>query len=159
MYPSPLYRAWKEKLLEAANHLFEIPSTKHKLLVLSQKVRWLADDNDATKHPSPNKRTRIKDKIELEKDEHHQSSSSTNPALYWPESTEARQVFQPTSSAGKGASSRRKRGSSSAAPVGDNAPYYETTKKALQRRLRLLQSADESEDGWRNVILGRDVNN
>jgi hypothetical protein len=34
----------------------------------------------------------------------------------------------------------------------------ETAKEALQRRVRLLQSVHASEDGWRNVVLGRDEN-
>jgi hypothetical protein len=126
-------------------------SPERDLLVLSMAE----DDDDTTQQPSPNKHPRIDEEEELEMDEHHQSSS-TNLVLYWPNSPEARQVFQFTSS-GRSVNSRRKRGSSSPAPVGDNAPEYETAKEALQRRIRLLQSANESEGGWRNVILGRGV--
>jgi hypothetical protein len=95
---------------------------------------------------------RIEEEVELETDEHHQLSSP-NPVLYWPDSPEARQVFQPTRS-GRSVNSRRKRGSSSPAPVGDNALEYDTTMEALQRRIRLLQFANESEDGWRSVVFG-----
>ncbi len=35
----------------------------------------------------------------------------------------------------------------------------ETTKEALQRRIRMLQSVYGSEEGWRNVIIGRDKKN
>jgi hypothetical protein len=88
----------------------------------------MADDDDTTEQPSPNKCPRIKEEVELETHEHHQSSS-TNPVLYWPpDRPEARQVFQPTSS-GRSANSRRKRRSVSAAPVGNNAPELK-----LQRR-------------------------
>ena len=84
----------------------------------------MADDDEATEQPSPNKCPRIKEEVELETHEHHQSSS-TNPVLYWPDSSEARQVFQPASSSGRSANSKRERVSSSPAPVGNNVPEYE----------------------------------
>ena len=34
----------------------------------------------------------------------------------------------------------------------------ETAKEAVQRRIKLLQSVHATEDGWRNVVLGRDNN-
>ena len=155
-YPRPLNRAWKEKVLEAAANVLVIPSTRARPAgPLTPDSTMAEDDNDTTQQPSPNKCPRIKEAVELETDEHHQSSS-TNPVLYWPDSPEARQVFQPASSSGRSANSKRERVSSSPAPVGNNVPEYETAKEALQRRIRLLQSANESEDGWRNVILGRD---
>lgn len=49
----------------------------------------------------------------------------------------------------------------SAAPVGnaDTTPEHETAKEALEQRIQLvLQSANESSNGWRKVIMGGDAN-
>jgi hypothetical protein len=66
--------------------------------------------------------------------------------LYWPDSPDVRQVFQPTSSGKVQVAGGSKEAHQQLLPVGDNAPEYETAKEVLQQRIRLLQSAKESED-------------
>ena len=157
-YPNPLNQAWKVRVLEAVENVLVIPSTRARPGPLTKSAN-AADDEK----PSPNKRPRREEEVlEAEENHHNQQQPTKNTAvLYWPDSPEACQVFQPTSTSRCASTRRRRRGSSSAAPVGnaDTTPEYETAKEALERRIRLLQSANESEDGWRNVIMGRDVDN
>ena len=46
-----------------------------------------------------------------------------------------------------------------ATTTGGTSVCNETAKEAVERRIRLLQSVHTSEDGWKNVIIGRDENN
>ena len=151
-YPNPLNQAWKLRVLEGgAANVLDIPSTRSRPGLLGESATAV----DET--PSPNKHPRIEDKEEPEKDQ--QPTSTT--VIYWPHSPEVRQVFQPISTGRFASTRRRSRGIASAAPVGDadTTPECETAKDALEQRIQLLQSANESEDGWRNVILGRDADN
>ena len=72
---------------------------------------------------------------------------------YWPGGPEARQVFEPITAC----NSRRR-----TVAGGDSGTIStlidETAKEALQRRIKVLQSVHEDEQGWRNVVMGRDIN-
>ncbi len=113
-------------MLEAAENVFVIPFTRARPGgPFSESAN---DDDDKNEQPSPNKRPRIEQEEEVPDKDHHHQSSSMDAVLYWPDSPEARQVFQPTSTGGRSTSStRRRRGSASAAPVGnaDTTPEYE----------------------------------
>ena len=70
-------------MLEGAANVLVIPSTSSRPGLLGEGAT--ADDET----PSPNKRPRIEDKEEPEKDQ--QLASTT--VMYWPDTLEARQVF------------------------------------------------------------------
>jgi hypothetical protein len=75
---------------------------------------------------------------------------------YWPNSPEAQQVFHPNTLR------KRRRGTTTTSAADNNesfTSYNESAKEAVERRILLLKSVHESEDGWRNVILGRDADN
>jgi hypothetical protein len=155
-YPSPLNRAWKDRVLEAAANVFSIPSTRARpgaaitINANNDTTDSIEADCNASVQPSPKKRPRI------EIVEEPESISQ----LYWPDSPEARQVFKPTT--GRRAN-RVRRSSASGVGVGDCGSSAvlddETAKKALERRIALLQSVNTREDGWRDVIMGRDIDN
>ncbi|KAI2500839.1 hypothetical protein MHU86_13625 [Fragilaria crotonensis] len=128
-YPSPLNQAWKARVLEAAANVLVIPSTRLRPCPLTES----ATADSTNENPSPNKRPRIEEEEKPEEDNHHQQPTNT-AVMYWPDSPEARQVFLPTSIE-RGASTRRSREISPAAPVGDadTTPEYETAKEALER--------------------------
>jgi hypothetical protein len=69
---------------------------------------------------------------------------------YWPDSPEAHQLFQPITPA----KSRR-----TLAVVDMTDDANEKAKEASQRRIRMLKSVYRSEEGRRNVIIGRDEKN
>ncbi len=145
-------------MIEYVSSVLEIPSTRARPSTSPLRTSTApATDNDDTsgetvldnEQPSPQKRPRI---------ERHEQSTMA----YWPDNPEARQVFQPITR-----SSRWRRMRSGVAVDDDDATARSTTtmmlcdetaKEALQQRIRLLQSVHASEDGWRNVVLGRDEN-
>ena len=45
-----------------------------------------------------------------------------------------------------------------ATPTSSSIICNETAKEAVQRRIKLLRSVHATEDGWRNIVLGRDDN-
>jgi hypothetical protein len=63
---------------------------------------------------------------------------------YWPDSPEARHLFRP-----------RRRALEPAAVVDNN----KTARETVRQRIILLQSVHDSQDGWRNILIGRDENN
>ena len=66
---------------------------------------------------------------------------------YWPDSPGVNQPFQP------------RRNVSSCDSGGALMYCDESPQEAVQRRIKLLQSVHENEDGWRNVVMGRDTDN
>ena len=149
VYPNPLNRAWKERVLEHAASVLVIPSTRARpaaLTILGEDEMTGCIDDIATsaERPSPHKRPRIE-----EEEEEPQVPKTT--FSYWPDSPEARQVFHPIT--------RRRRATAAVDDNNDMNLCYETAKETVQRRIRLLQLVHASEDGWRNVIIGRDEKN
>ena len=137
MYPRPLNRAWKERVLESAANVLIIPSTRARPSTVENTPVHTkttdvsdsnADSNDNEKE-SPNKRQRI--------------DSVAGTCSNWPASPEAYQLFRPRGNNGGGNSD-----SSSESP-----------QEALKRRISQLQSVHESEDSWRSVVKGGDADN
>ena len=73
---------------------------------------------------------------------------------YWPDSPEARQVFKPIT-----ACNSRRRTPAGGDSGASSTLINETAKEALQRSIKVLQLVHEDEQGWRNVVMGRDRNN
>jgi hypothetical protein len=85
VYPSPLNRAWKERVLEMASNVLVIPSTRARpssIEVSTTDDATITEQHD--EQPQSNKRPRLE--IEPQPQE---------PQQYWPDSPEARQVFKP----------------------------------------------------------------
>ncbi|KAI2489704.1 hypothetical protein MHU86_24871 [Fragilaria crotonensis] len=154
-YPNPLNKAWKERVLETASNALVIPSTRARpgagtLLVNHVDTTESTNGNDGAEaieeQPSPQKRPRLE-----------QREEGTALISYWPDSPEARQLFRPRRTTTTRAST--------AAAVTDNDAdvatlcINETAQEAVRRRIRLLQSVHDSEDGWRNILIGRDEDN
>jgi hypothetical protein len=124
--------------------VLEIPFTRAKPDTSRPAVGTTHEDEQ----PLPEKRPRI------ERVEHLKEMS------YWPNCSEARQVFHSNT-----LSKRRRRTTTTSAADDNNDESFapscneETAKDAVERRILLLKSEHESEDGWRNVIIGRDGNN
>ena len=152
-YPSPLNRAWKERVLEAAANVFSIPSTRARPAAITILANDTTEgDCDTSDQPSPKKRPRTEKVDEPE----------PIAQMYWPDSPEARQVFKPTT--GRSANRVRRRAASGVGVgvgVDDSSAVLddETAKEALERRIALLQLVNTSEDGWRNVVMGGDIDN
>ena len=149
-YPRPLNSAWKERVLEVAANVFAIPSTRARPALLESTTNFLENSDiglsdgsisviniNGEEHQSPNKRQMINDGASLQ----------AQPFAYWPNSPDANQLFQPR----KNVSSRDSGGSLMFCD--------ESLQEAVQRRIKLLQSVFENEDGWRNVIMERDADN
>ena len=144
VYPSPLNRAWRDRVVEVAANVLTIPCTRatRPNLTTTQEA---TDNTDNTStdtvecHPSSQKRPRLQ-----------QMEEDSTEISYWPDSPEARQLFQPITPA----KSRR-----TLAVVDMTDDANETAKEALQRRIRMLQSVYGSGEGWRNVIICRDEKN
>ena len=151
-YPVPLNSAWKDKIMEAAANVLVIPNTRARPADMSLAfVDMTGTNNNDTggttyedEEPSPQKRPRLE-------------TVETLDTSYWPNSPEARQVFHPNTLS----KSRRITTTTSSAAENDESftSCNETAKEAVERRILLLKSVHGSEDGWRNVIAGRDANN
>ena len=146
VYPVPLNRAWKEKVMEYASSVLVIPSTRARpggsfdpapAVIAAATVRGSnADSNeDHEGQPSPSKRHRT-----------NTTTISSHSRSYWPCSPEAYHLFRPTS-IGDGIGN------------GNYQSSIETPQEALERRIKVLKSVHESENSWRNVIIGRDIDN
>ena len=150
-YPNPLNSAWKERVLQAGVNVLAIPSTRARPASEStctvdatgktndmSAVPGIATDiYNENKEESANKRQRVSDNDS-----------------YWPCSPEAGKLFLP----------RKQATSRSAVIVGPgmqsrHMTNIETPKEAVERRIRALKLVQKSEDSWRNVIIGRDVDN
>jgi hypothetical protein len=140
IYPSPLNRAWKERVLEIAANVLVIPSTRARpstvdsTTVLATSVGADADA-DADVQESPNKRQRVE--------------NVAGTCSYWPESPEAYQLFKPRRSSGDGGG-----GSDSTDTTTITSPQ-----EAVERRIIQLQAVHESADSWRGVVKGGDADN
>ena len=143
-YPSPLNSAWKERVLMAGVNALEIPSTRARpsTTTTTTSMSTGTEVSDTTNEDElPAKRQRLVDG----------NAGACFSALYWPESPEAYQLFQP-----KGDNSF----SGTSAICDDSTPVVvETPQEALECRIGLLKSVHESEDSWRNVVKGRDADN
>jgi hypothetical protein len=143
IYPSPLDRVWKEKVLEFAANVLVIPSTRARPAAIAICVAdttaektndGFAEQSIEDQGPSPSKRQRTDAPLD----------SRSNTTTYWA-SPEAHSLFCPR---------RRSGGSVSGVSVCNESPH-----ETLERRIRVLQSVHKGEDCWRNVILGRDADN
>ncbi|KAI2493982.1 hypothetical protein MHU86_20556 [Fragilaria crotonensis] len=154
-YPYPLNKAWKERVLETASNALIIPSTRARpAITLATRVDTTESTNlddvcaeAINEQPSPQKRPRLE----------HREEDSVVPMSYWPDSPEARRLFRPT---------RITRALTPPPAVstdndGGEARQCsnETAHEAVKRRIGLLQSVHDCEDGWRNILIGRDENN
>ena len=135
-----------------AENVFSIPSTRARPAAITILANDTTEANntgyDTSDQPSPKKRPRI------EIVEAPESIAQS----YWPDSPEARQVFKPTTGR---SGNRVRRSAASGVGVGESSAVLddETAKEALERRITLLQLVNTLEDGWRNVVMGRDINN
>ncbi|KAI2501687.1 hypothetical protein MHU86_12755 [Fragilaria crotonensis] len=144
VYPSPLNRAWKERVLEMASNVLVFPSTRARPSSIEVST---TDDATITEQHDEQPRSNKRPRLEIE-------PQPQEPQQYWPDSPEARQVFKPIT-----ACNNRRR----TALGGDSGTFStlinETAKEALQRRIKVLQLVHEDEQGWRNVVMGRDSDN
>jgi hypothetical protein len=146
VYPSPLNRAWKDRVLEMASKVLVIPSTRARpsiLLSTSADATMTENDGINDEQPQPNKRPRL------------ESEPQPQELQYWPNSPEARQVFKPITAA----CNRKRRTAAGGNSVTTSTLINETAQEALERRIKVLQSVHEDEQGWRNVVMGRDSDN
>jgi hypothetical protein len=75
------------------------------------------------------------------------ASHQVQTIAYWPDSPEANQLFRP-------------RRNVSSYDIGGSLIFCnESPQDAVQRRIILLKSVHKNEDGWQNVIIGRDAEN
>jgi hypothetical protein len=142
-YPYPLNKAWKERVLAVASNALVIPLKRARPgtlathdVVLNTITESTNDDDGADasdEQPSPQKRPRLE-----------QTQEDVASISYWPDSPEARQLFRP-----------RRRALEPAAVFDDN----KTARDTVRRRIKLLQSVHDSQDGWRNTLMGMDENN
>ena len=138
--------------MEVAENVLVIPSTRARPDLSLALVNMTGTNKNETQggtayedeqQPSPQKRPRLEMVEALD-------------TSYWPNSPEARQVFHPNTLSKR----RRTTTESSAADYDELSTLCnETAKEAVERRILLLKSVHESEDGWRNVIVGRDASN
>ncbi|KAI2492110.1 hypothetical protein MHU86_22446 [Fragilaria crotonensis] len=144
LYPSPLNRAWKERVLEVASNVLTIPSTRARPHSTSSSID--AENagviNEDEQEVSPNKRRRV-------------DGNNAGPSTfsYWPESPEAYLLFKP----------RREFvsvfDSAQNATTSTTMEYIETPQEALERRILQLKAVHESENSWRCVVQGGDPDN
>ena len=129
LYPFPLDDKWKESVCEVAKTILHIPATRSR----PGNEAGLDDDIQQTQD-SPSKR------------QHTEEPQEAKQISYWPDSPEAYQLFRP------------RQGVTSA---GQEMTYdcSESPQEAVEHRVQRLQSVNKSEDGWRNVIVGRDEDN
>lgn len=143
MYPSPLNRAWKERVLEIAANVLVIPSTRARPSTVDSTTVVLATSvgADVVANPdvqeSPNKRQRVE-------------NVTATCSYYWPESPEAYQLFRPRQSSGDGG--RRASDSTDTTTI-------QSPQEAVERRIIQLQAVHESTEGWRGVVKGGDADN
>jgi len=143
MYPSPLNRAWKDRVLDSAANVLSIPCTRARphnvdtVTVLRSSVNE-TDVREENEPQSSNKRQRLETAVAL--------------CSYWPSSHEAHQLFKPTSC----------RAYSSSGDGNNNSTETTTTEspqEALERRISELRAVNESEDSWRAIVKGGDPDN
>ena len=128
-YPFPLDDKWKESVCAIAKTILQIPTTR------SRPAGDEAVEPDVQHiEGSPSKRQRT--------EEPHQEAKQLS---YWPDSPEAYQLFKP-----------RQGVLSTGQETYDGS---ENPQEAVERRIEILKSANQSEDGWRNIIAGRDPKN
>ena len=153
-YPVPLNGAWKDKVMAAASNVLVIPSTRARPALTRVDIQ-VADTNTAVTTrtedgtPSPQKRPRIE-------------MSEFCAMSYWPDSPEARQVFQPRNliRSRRAYTTTLSPGVTETETESDESfmSLHESAQEAVERRIELLKSVNESEEGWRNVIVvGRDA--
>ena len=143
-------------------NVFNIPSTRRSSRGISHPQQYnttATTTNDANTEiedqdevESLSKRPRVEAYEVAESDvatESASGSTSVRSTSYWPSSPEAYQVFKLVKISGFGNNNHPQ----------NNDIDSETPKEAVQRRILLLQSVNEREDNWRNVIAGRDSTN
>jgi hypothetical protein len=136
--------------METAANVLVIPSTRARpctgdsipVLATTTAGAVNIDVNEDEEQSSPSKRHRIHAPSNV-------GGSSSSTTSYWPYSPEAYQLFWPSS----------RSGGDTLLVGGDSRSITETPQEALERRILVLQSVNKREDSWRNVIIGRDVDN
>ena len=150
-YPNPLNSAWKERVLQPGVNVLAIPSTRPRPASESTcTVVATGQTNDMSAVPGITNHIYIENKEESANKRQRVSDNDS----YWPCGPEADKLFLP----------RKQATSMSAVIVGPamqsrRMTNIETPKEAVERRIRALRLVQKSEDSWRNLIIGRDVDN
>jgi len=132
---------WKQKVLEKADGILEIPRTR---------ARSSTDDTgnnheSLEAEASPQKRQR--EEILLVNEETNLVGEDVPPPplpsySYWPDSPEAHWLFLP-----------KRRNNC------DNMTCVETPRETVERRIELLSKVQEREDCWKTIVQGHDPDN
>ena len=142
VYPSPLNKAWSEKVQEVAANVLIIPSTRARPATVDSVTVLLATSNQESANG---------EEREEQSDSKRQRMESLRVSLsYWPSSHEACQLFLPNS----------RNGTSDSADESDSdSSCIETAQEALERRIVKLQAVHDTEDSWRSIVKGGDPDN
>ena len=152
-YPSPLSGTWKERVLIVGVNALEIPSTRARPSTTSSTVAAICSTETEEVSNTSNEDSKSPAKRQRLLDSNHVVHFS---ASYWPESPEAQQRFQPTRAGDHCCSIGA---STSICDDSTGTIVVETSQETMERRISLLKSVHESEDSWRNVVMGRDADN
>ena len=143
-YPSPLNKAWLEKVLQAAANVLVIPSTwawSSSVITASTITLDNRRSNENDGHATVD--SLVEDKSPIK---HQRIDCTSAPAQqesemlsYWPDSPEAQEkLIQARTTIILG---------------------RKAAKAAVEQRITLLHSVHEKEDNWQNVVTGRDEEN
>ena len=136
-------------VLEYAANVLVIPSTRARPNLQEVEVTTCTNmDASRVEDSPPRKRLRLEE-IEEELTE----------MSYWPNSPEARRLFQPSLSSSTALQVEGVQHNMTDLTDTTRRVDYETAKEALLRKIKLLRTVQQSVEGWRTIIIGRDEGN
>ena len=149
VYPIPLKKAWRDRVLEHAANVLVVPSSTRGARLNLQEVEVTTCTNmDAG---------RVEDSPPRKHPRFEEIEEKFAEMSYWPDSPEASRLFQPSLSS---STASQVEGVQHNTTDTTRTEDYETSKEALLRRIELLITVQESVgEGWRNIMIGRDEGN